>query len=111
MVAVHHLSSPDISPRVFRILYGGQLLGFLGSRPGLFESAEGASEPGPPACQFRSVTAEWETAILELLHTANSFDGLIEVLERAGLQLQETNPSGVFTPSSVVFRAVIPLSE
>lgn len=96
--------------RAYRVLHGGRLLGFLGSKTGSFESASGAAEPGPPACCYRSVTPETEGAILELLHASTDFDALIELLGRAGLTLEETQPEGLFSPNPIIYKDIIPSS-
>ena len=107
--AVQNLQ-PPAPARAFRVLHGGRLLGFLGSVPGSFESATGAAEPGPPACCYRSVTSETESAILELLHATTDFDALIELLGRAGLTLEETNADGLFSPNPIIYKGIVPSS-
>lgn len=96
--------------RVFKLLLGGRVLGVLGSEPGQYESHDGGSELGPPACSYRSFNAETEVSILELLHSATEFDALLEILERAGLELEPTDEDHLLRPSAVVFRAVFPSS-
>lgn len=97
-------------PRAFRVFHEGRLIGFLGEEAGTFESASGAAEPGPPGCRYRSLTLEAEGAMQELLHTATHFETLVTVLRRAGLQLEATDSVGLFSPSPVLFRSVVPSS-
>ncbi|MBX2810696.1 MAG: hypothetical protein KTR25_02755 [Myxococcales bacterium] len=94
--------------RAYRVLHGGKLLGFLGNEAGSFESAGRATEPGPPACCYRSVTPETEAALLELLHASTDFDTLLELLRRAGLTLEETSPDGLFSPDPIIYRGIAP---
>lgn len=102
------MSSEDSAHKVFKLLLGGRLLGVLGSEPGQYESFDGGSELGPPACSYRSFNAETEVSILELLHAATEFEALVEVLERAGLELEPTEEAELLRPSAVVYRAVFP---
>lgn len=111
MVTALRPTLPTSAGPAYRVLHGGQLLGFLSSQVGgIFESAQGAAEPGPPACQYRSLSPESETTMLELLHATTEFETLMEVLERAGLTLEETEAGGLFNPSPVVFRGTVPSS-
>ena len=110
MVAAADHAHGETGLRVFRVLHGGQLLGFLGSETGSFESASGAAEPGPPACRYRSVKADAEPVMLELLHATTDFDHLIELLTRAGLTLEETNGDGLFSPNPIIYKEIVPSS-
>ncbi|MEO1229149.1 MAG: hypothetical protein AAFZ18_09605 [Myxococcota bacterium] len=100
---------PPAPPRTFRVFHGERLLGFLGEGSGSFESSAGASEPGPPSCRYRSVAQDAETTLLELLHATDDFRVVLEVLERAGLTLEETSELA-FRPSSIIFRTIVPSS-
>lgn len=105
MVAVRPIA--PMSTRAFEVLHGGEIIGFLGEELGPFESAEKTTEPGPPACRYRSLDSDSETAILELLHTTTRFDGLLDILARSGLELRPTESEGLFVGSAVVLRIVV----
>lgn len=100
---------PPAPPRTFRVLHGERLLGFLKEGAGSYESSAGASEPGPPSCQYRSVAPDAESTLLELLHATDDFRVVMEVLQRAGLTLEETAVPP-FRPSSIIFRTIVPSS-